>query len=110
MDWEALAAAASDDRIATGAALEVVDITAPPFGEFLKQKKVDQYMRSRIDVAGHWLVMFTPNCEKKWGSSPSVCDLRAFFPAFIQCFWCVLIQSIFGHVSSPQCPHFRLLL
>eukprot|EP01043_Picozoa_sp_COSAG02_P056967 COSAG02_NODE_6840_length_3333_cov_2.140074_4_plen_225_part_00 len=60
LDWEALAA--MEQPTATEP-LAVVPITAPPFGDYLKSRKVDEYMSDRIDVFGQWLVMFT---KVKW--------------------------------------------
>jgi len=52
--------------------VRVVDIGAPPHGDYLKKKGVDKYMSKRIDVFGHWTVLFTRKCEDKWGDGPSL--------------------------------------
>jgi hypothetical protein len=67
---------ATEEETASAAAfsdgIKVVDIDAPPHGDFLKKKGIDKYMGKRIDVFGHWMVLFTNACESKWGSGPSL--------------------------------------
>ena len=70
LDWEALAA--REQTTAPAVPLTVVPIEAPPFGDYLTARKVNEYMSDRIDVFGHWLVMFTKECKKHWGPGPSL--------------------------------------
>ena len=50
----------------TASAIKVVEMDAPPFGPYLAKKGVDKYLQHRIDVFGHYLVMFTDKCKSKY--------------------------------------------
>jgi len=57
---------------ASSNAIEVVDISSPPHGDFLKKKGLDKWFAKRIDVFGQWMVLLTNGCEDKWGHGPSL--------------------------------------